>query len=195
MMTDKSSIQQILGCLMQHPQFLSEVDKYVLMTSDFSTRFEKYIFSAIHGLYRQGASHIEPIDVANFLEADATARKTFESQNGIEYLHDVIEFSSVENFQYYYNRLKKINLLRDLKKKGFDVSDFYDDDLASARADEVNARFEQLTLKDICDEIKKKLLHLESDYVRNGEIEVRRAVDGIREFLKELTNFLISRNK
>ena len=185
-MTDKSSIQQILGCLMQHPQFLSEVDKYVLMTSDFSTRFEKYIFSAIHGLYRQGASHIEPIDVANFLEADATARKTFESQNGIEYLHDVIEFSSVENFQYYYNRLKKINLLRDLKKKGFDVSDFYDDDLASARADEVNARFEQLTLKDICDEIKKKLLHLESDYVRNGEIEVRRAVDGIREFLKEL---------
>lgn len=185
-MTDKSSIQQILGCLMQHPQFLSEVDKYVLMTSDFSTRFEKYIFSAIHGLYRQGASHIEPIDIANFLEADTTARKTFESQNGIEYLHDIIEFSSVENFQYYYNRLKKINLLRDLKKKGFDISDFYDDDLASAKADEVNARFEQLTLKDICDEIKKKLIHLESDYVRNGEIEVRRAVDGIREFLKEL---------
>ena len=127
-MTDKSSIQQILGSLMQRPQLLSEVDKYVLMTSDFSTRFEKYIFSAIQGLYSQGATRIEPIDIANFLEIDATGKKTFENQNGIEYLQDILEFSSVENFPYYYNKLKKINLLRDLKKRGFDVSDFYDED-------------------------------------------------------------------
>ena len=187
-MTDKSSIQQILGCLMQRPQLLSEVDKYVLMTSDFSTRFEKYIFSAIQGLYRQGATHIEPIDVANFLEADATARKTFENQNGVEFLRDIIEFSSVENFPYYYNRLKKINLLRDLKKQGFDVSDFYDEDLTSERADEINARFEQLTVKDICDEIKKKIIHLEADYVQTGEVEVRAAVDGMRDFIKELND-------
>ena len=43
-MTDKSSMQQVLGCLMQRPQLLSEVDKYVLMTTDFSTRLEKYVF-------------------------------------------------------------------------------------------------------------------------------------------------------
>ena len=185
-MTDKSSIQQIIGCLMQRPQLLSEIDKYVLVTGDFSTRFEKYIFSAIRGLYQQGATHIEPIDVANFLEADDTAKRTFDNQNGIEYLQDVVEFSSVENFGYYYNRLKKINLLRDLKKQGFDVSDFYDEDLTSIRANEINARFEELTTKDICDEIKKKVLHLESDYVKTGEVEVRRAVDGMRDFIKEL---------
>ena len=185
-MTDKSSIQQIIGGLMQKPQLLSEVDKYVLMTSDFSTRFEKYIFSAIRGLYQQGAARIEPIDVANFLEADDVAKKTFDNQNGVEYLQDVIEFSSVENFGYYYNRLKKINLLRDLKKQGFDVSDFYDEDLTSIRANEINARFEDLTTKDICDEIKKKVLHLEADYVKTGEVEVRRAVDGMRDFIKEL---------
>ena len=185
-MTDKSSIQQIIGCLMQRPQLLSEIDKYVLVTGDFSTRFEKYIFSAIRGLYQQGATHIEPIDVANFLEADDTAKRTFDNQNGIEYLQDVVEFSSVENFGYYYNRLKKINLLRDLKKQGFDVSDFYDEDLTSIRANEINARFDELTTKDICDEIKKKVLHLESDYVKTGEVEVRRAVDGMRDFIKEL---------
>jgi replicative DNA helicase len=82
--------------------------------------------------------------------------------------------------------LKKINLLRDLKKQGFDVSDFYDEDLTSIRANEINARFEELTTKDICDEIKKKVLHLESDYVKTGEVEVRRAVDGMRDFIKEL---------
>ena len=50
-MTDKSVLQQIIGSLMQKPQLLSEVDKYNLTIADFSTRFEKYIFSAIMNLY------------------------------------------------------------------------------------------------------------------------------------------------
>ena len=148
-MTDKSSIQQVLGSLMQRPQLLSEVDKYSLTIADFSNRFEKYIFSAIYGLYQQGVTDIQPLDVANFLEVDTVGKKTFENQNGIEFLQDIVEFSSVENFPYYYNRLKKINLLRDLKKQGFDTSDFYIEDLTAPNADEVNARFEELTVQDI----------------------------------------------
>ena len=86
-MTDKSSIQQVLGSLMKRPQLLSEVDKYSLTIADFSNRFERYIFSAIFGLYQQGVTDIQPIDVANFLEVDTVGKKTFENQNGIEFLH------------------------------------------------------------------------------------------------------------
>lgn len=189
-MTDKSSIQQVLGGLMQRPQLLSEVDKYTLTIADFSNRFEKYIFSAIYGLYQQGVTDIQPLDVANFLEVDTVGKKTFENQNGIEFLQDIVEFSSVENFPYYYNRLKKINLLRDLKKQGFDVSQFYCDDLTDPRADEINSRFEQLSTKDICDGIKKKLIHLESDYAQTGEVEVESAVSGMREFVKEMNEIV-----
>ena len=185
-MTDKSSIQQVLGGLMQRPQLLSEVDKYSLTIADFSNRFEKYIFSAIYGLYQQGVTDIQPLDVANFLEVDTAGKKTFENQNGIEFLQDIVEFSSVENFPYYYNRLKKINLLRDLKKQGFDVSAFYCDDLTDPRADEINANFEQLTTKDICDGIKRKLVQLEAGYAQTGEVEVESAVTGMREFVKNL---------
>lgn len=185
-MTDKSSIQQILGSLMKRPQLLSEVDKYSLTIMDFSTRFERYIFSAIFGLYRNGAEKIEPIDVSNFLEADAAGKKTFENGNGVEYLQDVMEFSAVENFGYYYNRLKKINLLRDLKKQGFDTSSYYEEDLTNPDSDEINSKFEELTVKDICDGIKKKLLHLESNYAQTGEVETESAVTGMREFIHEL---------
>ena len=185
-MTDKSSIQQVLGCLIQQPQLLSQVDKYSLTIADFSTRFEKYVFTSILGLYRQGANKIEPIDISNFLEADTTAKKVFDNNNGIEFVQDVVEFSSVENFDYYYNRLKKINLLRDLKKQNFDVSSFYCEDLTDPNADEINSRFEQLTVKEICDGIKKKLIHLEAEYVQTGEVEVESAVTGMREFVKEM---------
>lgn len=189
-MTDKSSIQQIIGCLMQRPHLLSEVDKYSLTIADFSTRFERYVFSAILGLYRQGATNIEPIDVSNFLEADDVAKKTFINCNGVEYLQDVVEFSSVENFDYYYNRLKKINLLRDLKKQNFPISDFYCEDLTDPRANEINANFESITVKEICDSIKKKLIHLESDYVQTGEVEVQNAAAGMREFVREMNDIV-----
>ena len=50
-MVIKGVIQQILGSLMKQPQLLGEVDKYSLTIEDFSTRFEKYIFTAIRGLW------------------------------------------------------------------------------------------------------------------------------------------------
>lgn len=185
-MTDKSSIQQIFGCLLKRPQILSEVDKYSLSITDFGSRFEKYVYSAILGLYRQGVVRIEPIDVANFLDTDTVGKRVFEQNNGIEFLQDVIEYSNVENFGYYYNRLKKFNLLRDLKKQGFDITPFYCEDLTRLEAEDINARFEELTVKDICDGIKRKLLHLESDYVQTGEVEVVNALDGMREFVQEM---------
>ena len=170
-MNTKGTIQQILGSLMKHPQFLSEVDKYSLTLEDFSTRFEKYIFAAIQGLYQNGAQKITVFDVENYLEANAAAKKTFELQNGIEYLQDVEEFSNIENFSMYYTKLKKLNLLRDLKKQGFDTSDFYVEDLTASNADEVNARFEELTVQDIVVGVKKKLLTLESDYAGTEEVQ------------------------
>ena len=185
-MTDKSTVQQVLGGLIHRPQLLSQVDKYSLTIADFSTRFEKYIFSAILGLYRQGATSIDAIHIANFLEMDTVGKKVFDQNNGVEFIEDIKEFSSVENFDYYYTRLKKINLLRDLKKQGFDVSAFYCEDMTDPRSDEINGRFEQLTSKEICDAIKGKLILLESGYVKTGEVETQKAAVGMREFLQEM---------
>ena len=77
-MTDKSVLQQVIGSLMQRPQLLSEVDKYNLTIAGFSSRFERYIFSAILNLYCKGATVIQPIDVSNYLESDTVGKKLFE---------------------------------------------------------------------------------------------------------------------
>lgn len=186
MLVDKAVIQQVLGGLIHHPQFLSEVDKYKLTIADFSTKFEKYIFTAIFGLYEQGATDINPIDVENYLSTNDAAKATFENQNGIEYLQDVVDFSSEDNFNYYYNKLKKLNLLRDLKKQGFDIGDFYCEDLTDSRAQEINSRFEQYSTQDICNSVKKKLLKLENNYAQSEEVKVESAADGFLDFINEL---------
>ena len=77
-MIDKNCIRQVLGCLVQSPQLLSEVDKYNLDLSDFSTKFEKSIFIAINGLYYQGATKISIPDIESYLETDGAAKLLFE---------------------------------------------------------------------------------------------------------------------
>ena len=183
-MTNKGTIQQVLGSLMKHPQFLSEVDKYSLSISDFSTKFEKYIFNAINGLWHNGAQRITALDIESYLEANDAAKKLYEQQNGLEYLQDIEEFSNIENFPYYYTKLKKLNLLRDLKKQNFPVSEFYQEDLTAADAMEINQRFEELTVSDIITAVKKKLLVLESDYVGTEEVQEWNIGDDIDELVE-----------
>lgn len=183
-MTNKGTIQQVLGSLMKHPQFLSEVDKYSLSISDFSTKFEKYIFNAINGLWNNGAQRITALDIESYLEANDAAKKLYEQQNGLEYLQDIEEFSNVENFPYYYTKLKKLNLLRDLKKQNFPVSEFYQEDLTAADAMEINQRFEELTISDIITAVKKKLLVLESDYTGTEEVQEWNIGDDIDELVE-----------
>ena len=73
-----------------------------------------------------------------------------------------------------------------MKKQGFDITPFYEEDLASPRAMEINAKFEELTTKDICDQVKGKLLTLEGAYAKSSEVEVFNMSDGIEDFVEEM---------
>jgi len=183
---DKRDTQQILGCLMKRPQLLSEIDKYSFILTDFPSRFERSIFMAINGLYRNGATKIQPIDIENFIEPDQVSAKLFKDKNGIEYLQDIIELSEVENFDFYYNRFKMFNLLKDLKKQGFDTSEFYCEDLTNPKAEEINQGFNMLSPKMITDAVRKKLLGVEAKYETTDEIEVESAAQGMNTLVDEL---------
>lgn len=173
---------------MKHPQFLSEVDKYSLNLTDFSNRFERYLFNAIQTLYKDyGVIEITPVDIDNTLSTNEGVHRFFEEQNGLEYLNDILEFSNIESFNYYYNKLKKLNLLRDLKKQGINIEDFYIEDLTNPSASEVNAKFDNLTTSDIINGIKGKLLKLESNYAKSEEIVVESISDDIDVFVEELS--------
>ena len=184
-MVDKSTILQIIGCLMKHPQYLSETDKYSLTPDDFYYRFDKYIFIAIDSLYRAGAQRIQPIDVENYLSTNEKAKLIFKQNNGIEYLQDADYLSEVNNFSYYYNKLKKFNLLETFKEKGIDTSEFYKENALSQKDLDINAQFETLEIEDIIDQLKKKLLGVERQFIKNDSTEVSNAFEGIEDILEK----------
>ena len=184
-MVDKKSIMQIFGSLMKCPQYLSETDKYTLTLDDFSQIFDKYIFMAIDNLYRNGAKRITPIDIENFLDTNATAKQTFAKNNGIEYLQDADYLTEEQNFPYYYNRLKKFNLLNALKKMGIDTNEFYNENLADVKALDTNEKFEQLSIDQILETVKRKVLKLEKTFVQNETTETESAFTDIQDIIDD----------
>ena len=182
-MVDKNSILQIFGCLMKHPQYLSESDKYQLALDDFYYKLDKYIFAALENLYRGGANKIQPIDVENYLQTNGAASVIFKKNNGIEYLQDAEYLAEVQNFDYYYTRLNKINLLNRLQEEGFDISEYYIEDLTNPKALDVNKNFETLEIDDILESVKRKVLGLENQFTQHEVTQTESAFEGILDII------------
>lgn len=182
-MVDKNSILQIFGCLMKHPQYLSESDKYQLTLDDFYYKLDKYIFAALENLYRGGANKIQPIDVENYLQTNGAASVIFKKNNGIEYLQDAEYLAEVQNFDYYYTRLKKINLLNRLQEEGFNTSEYYIEDLTNPKALDVNKNFETLEIDDILESVKRKVLGLENQFTQHEVTQTESAFEGILDII------------
>lgn len=182
---DRHTIVQILGGLMNKPDLLNETDKYLLEPSDFSKQLDRFIFSAIYNLYVNGAERIHAVDVDNYLKDNALAKQLMEKENGKVFLQDCEIESEVENFSYYYNKLKKINLVRELQLSKDKVDQIYCEDVLNDHYIEINNKFEQMQTVDIINMLKSNIATMENKYVLNNIAEESRPADTIRQKLKE----------
>lgn len=171
---------------MQKPLYLSDTDKFRLDPNDFPNRLDKFIFSAIYNLYLGGAELIHTVDIDLYLKENPLAKETMEKENGIQFLQDCEAYAEPQNFTYYYNKLKKFNLLRDLQKSGQDTSQIYCEDSLDDDFLKINNQFERLTTTDIVNKLKGNLASLENTYCFNQTVEECCAADGIFELLQEL---------
>lgn len=170
---------------MKEPERMSDIDKYSLSPEDFSSAFHRNIFAAIHNLYQNGITKVTPLDIETYLNGNPSALAIFKSQGGIDYLLDCENLTQTENFDYYYTKLKKINCLRDLKNMGYDISNLYSEE-PTEKAKKINERFENLSITEIFDSVKKDITILESKYERRSDTLIAKASDGIFELLEQL---------
>lgn len=183
---DKQSEMQVIGCLMKNPFLLAEIDKYHFDVRDFSSKLTRYIFSAINNLFLDGAKQIGVIDIENYLSVYIDLKKDFDNFNGFVYLQDCESLSNEENFNYYYNRLKKFSALRALNADGFDISAFYSDDPMDKNYFKIMEKFDEVKVSDIFEEVKKKLFSIADNYTIGNNGESGPAADGLRDLKNQL---------
>lgn len=188
MLSDKNAVLQVIGALLKRPQYLSETEKYCLTTDDFTSSFEKIIFSSIYNLYLNGAEKVSRIDIDNYLKDFPSSYQIFSQQKGLDYLSDAEFLAQEDNFPYYYKRIKKFSCLRQLKKMGYDIKKIYDDNPLSVDAKKTNEKFDQLEVSDIFNLLKRDLMQIESSFNSNETNETREAFSGLESLIENLQN-------
>lgn len=185
-MQDKMTALMIIGSILKKPSIILD-DNYKISMEDFSERFHKITFSALHNLVYNGAETLDPIDVDNYLNTYEKQYRIFNDNNGFEYLNECALLADLNNFNYYYGRLKKISLINSLNALGIDTKDIYDESVVDITLKEqMNEAFEKLSIDDIIDRVEGKVLQIKQDYTEDKVPEAH-AGKGLRELVNEFS--------
>jgi len=184
---DQKSISQVLAGLITHSTILLRTDKYTFNAEDFGSSFYLYIYGAVNNLKQQGVKNIGLLDIDNYLSSRPGIYEKFNKEKGPEYLSEIIESSDISNFDYYYNRMKKMTLLRMYNNHGLDVSWLYDPSLLNVSKKQLQEDWLDSTdIMDIADAIDDKINDIKSKYLETVSTKGAQAGDNIFELIQRM---------
>lgn len=184
---DTTSIIQIIGNVFNHPELLSQEDKYVITDQDFCEDFHRIVFGAIFKLYENGAKSITLEAISDFLSARPKAEAIYKAQKGEEWILKVADSANSLTFDYYYHRLKKMSLLRAYDNCGVDVSDIYDpDNIFDTKKKQIQEDWlDNSSLEEIADKIDEKIDKIRMEYVDDTFGEAEQAGKDIKQLIQK----------
>ena len=185
---DNNASLYVLSSLMRDP-LLIEDNRYALIKTDFTNPLQQIVFYAVFNLCKQGVSAITPQDVDFYLKQYPTQYGYYEQNKGFEYVlntYQLTEGSDCKQFDFYYNRLKKFSMLRDLDSLGYDISEFYDVNKDFLERDKQDERLNNIKLIEIPNRIREKLVEVENRHIGKDQGTAQDAAKGLRDLVEEL---------
>lgn len=188
---DVTSIIQVIGCVYNNPNILNMTDKYSITDEDFSNDFHRIVFGAIYKLHDLGAEKITLESINDFLSSRPKSEAIFKKEKGEEWLLKAAENSSLDTFEYYYNRMKKFSLLRAYDRCGVDISDIYDIDniLDVKKKQQQEEYLDNSTLSQIAQKVEGKIEKIRMEYVDETFGEAVQAGDSLDDLLNQLSKY------
>ena len=187
MIYNKNAAARLLGILFKNPEKLSNTDKYMLSTDDFADYFHKIVFGQIDLLYQSGMVKFSVEAFIKELARFPDRLSHFKKSNGEDFLIKAIELDEEKNFDFYYNKVKKISMLRDLNDSGFDISNWYTEEMFDLRKREIlEMKLESASFQDILDDIQNRFLDIESKFINKKTFDINTAASDLEETLRLL---------
>ena len=185
---DTPSIVQVIGCVFKTPQLLDYSDKYTLTEEDFPDQFHKIVFGTIFKLHELGSEKIGINNILDYLSSRPKSEAIFIKQKGEEWLLKAAENAEASAFDYYYNRVKKMTLLRAFDSYGIDVTDIYDpDNIIDIKKKQLQEdQLDNSSLEEIVQKVQNKIDQIMATYVDDEWGEAIQAGDGIESLIIDL---------
>ena len=183
---DEVSAFNVLGNLMNNPSLLDEKDKYNFMVEDFYGQFYGIIFAAINNLFADGSNSITVLDIENYLSARPGLYNVYTKNQGTNYLVKALESSNRATFDYYFNRLRKMTILREFNKIGANVNKFYDPDniLDITLKQKQEDWLMNSSVAEVIDALTKDMEELKDKYLIQSDYETDQAAEGLMSLIE-----------
>lgn len=184
---DVTAIMQVIGCVYNNPQILEFEDKYTITDEDFPDEFHRTVFGAIYKIYELGAKSITLENLADFFSSRPKSAAIYKKNDGDKWILKVADVASQLSFDFYYNRLKKMTLLRAYDNYGVDVSDIYDpDNILDIKKKQLQEDIlDNSTLEEIADKVDGKINEIRLKYVDDTTGEATQAGQGILKLIQK----------
>lgn len=186
---DTAAALQVLGCVMHKPDLIDDDSQHPLREMDFSNNeFHRTMYGAISNLIHMGAEKINAKAIEDYLEDKQKSLGVYKANGSSTWVQKTYNEADTLNFEYYYDRLKKMTLLRSYDDIGVDVSWIYDPDniLDVDKKESQNKRLDELTLEEVAQEVDDRVLRVREEVVDNSTDESQLASHGMQELLEEL---------
>jgi replicative DNA helicase len=184
---DVTSIMQVIGTVFLKPELLDMEEKYRFCEDDFVEDFHRTIFGAIYNTHKLGAEKITTQTIEDYLVQFPKKYGTYEANNGTSYLEALTGIANPDAFDFYYNKMKKLTLLRQYAGLGLRLDDLYDPDTLSV--DQMQSQEEWLNsveLMDIAAEVDAKVEQVKIRYAEGEDGNFEKAGNGVLDLIEEL---------
>ena len=167
---DRTALVQVVGCIYNSPQILDLTDKYIISENDFPDEMLKIIVGSIYKLHELGVQQMTLENINDFLANKPKSEAVYKKDKGEEWLLKASEVANHVTFDYYYNRMKKMSLLRAYDNYGIDVSWLYDpDNIFDSKLKQQQEDFlDNASLEDIAIKVDNKIDEIKMTYVREA---------------------------
>lgn len=184
---DIPSIVQVIGGVYLNNSFLDR-EEYFFTEEDFTEEFHRVLFEAIINLHTLGVKKIDLTSIEDYLEQRPKKKAVFLANKGPEYLQNLISKTQIAAFDYYYNRMKKMTLMRMYQGIGMDLSWLYDiNNIMDVKKKQAQEDWlDNTSLGEIADLIDKKILDIRLKYVDDAEEGAVQAGIGGLDLLERL---------
>lgn len=184
---DVAAIVQVIGNIYQTPALLDN-ENYTFIEEDFTEEFHKVLFGSIYNLHALGAKEINLNAIEDYLNQRPKSLGIYKANKGPEYLTKISKETQLATFDYYYQRMKKMTLLRMYDNIGMNLSWLYDvDNIFDTKKKQAQEDWlDNNSLDNIADLIDKKITDVKLKYINNVEDNYAQAGDGVLDLIERL---------
>lgn len=188
---DIPAVVQVIGNIYKNPSLLDN-EKYHFVEEDFTEDFHKILFGSIYNLHQLGATEINYNTIEDYLSQRPKKLAIFKVNKGVEYLQKIADTVQFSAFDYYYNRVKKMTLLRMYNEQAglnlnwlYDLDNIFDQKKKQAQEDWLD----NTPIDKIADIIDGKIQQIRIKYIDNGDDIFLQAGDNVDNLITRLMEF------